>query len=844
MLRTALRSVLAHKGRLLMTALAVMLGVAFMSGTLIFSSSVSAAFQRSTDKGFDAIDVVVRPDDGTEPGGSPRTAPLVSQELLDRLERVPGVRSATGVVSGFTAVADEQGESVGNGFLSRGGNYYTPVDGADPRYPITRGRPPGTDGEVVLDRRTAERAHYDVGDTVRLSVDGPVLHMKVVGVFTTEDGNVEAGGTLVLFDQETAQRLLAEPRRFTEVQLVADPGMSQTALRSAVGEVLPRQTEAVTGRQLADDQAAQLRTSTTTMRTGLLGFAAIALFVAVFLIANTFTMLVSARTKEIALLRAVGATRRQVTRSVLVEASLVGLVAAGAGLLAGVGIGALLSPLLRSTGALVPEGPLVVAPATVVAALAVGVGVTAFAAWLPSRRAAKIPPVAAMGSVHGPATRRGLLLRNTVGSVLTLGGLALVLFAALVAEDGRALMTAGAAVLLVGVIVLTPLLSLLFLGSVGRVLQRLGVTGRLAARNAMRNPRRTATTASALMIGLVLVTGLTVIAGSVQKGIENMATDALRADYMVSMANGQPLSPEVEKTLRDQPQVGAVSPLRATSGRVAGRSVVLTGVDARSIDELARLDVTGGSLRGLGGDRVLVDRKTADKRGWTNGSVLEMTYEDDTKGRLTVSGLYEGNDLFKGVMLDVATLAPHQHRIGDSSVLLETRGGASAAVEEALTTALGENPAIRVQTKDDVSKSISKVINLLLNMVYALLAMAVVVAVLGVVNTLAMSVVERTREIGMLRAIGLHRGGVRHLVRLESVAISLFGGVLGVGLGAFLGWAVGRLVAQHMVTYELVLPAGRMAVFLVFALVVGVVAALWPAARAARMDPLEAIRSE
>ncbi|MEV0643211.1 ABC transporter permease [Streptomyces sp. NPDC050619] len=844
MLRMTLRNVLAHKGRLFMTAMAVMLGVAFVSGTLVFSSTVSEAFNKSTDKGFDAIDVAVRPDDSDHRASPPGDAPLVDQDLLDRLRQLPGVRSATGVVSGFTALADRQGGLVGDGFLTMGGNYSPGPEGSDARYRFTDGRAPLRDGEVALDRETSQRARYEVGDTVRVSVDGPVLRLKVVGVFSTDDGNVAAGGSLVLFDTPTAQRLLAEPGLFSEIQLTADPGVSQEALKSRVEKVLPQRTEALTGQRLAADQALELRTSVEAMRTGLLGFAAVSIFVGVFIIANTFTMLVSQRTRELALIRAVGASRRQVTFSVLVEAVFVGGAASSAGLLVGVGIGALLAPLLRSTGALIPAGPLVVSPAAVVISLVIGVGVTALAAWLPSRRAARIAPVAAMSSVHAPATTRGLVLRNTVGSLLAAAGLFLVLSAALAAEDARARMAAGGAVLLAGVILLTPLLSGPFIAVAGRLLRGYGTAGRLAAQNALRNPRRTATTASALMIGLTLVTSLTVIAVSVRQGIENMATSALKADYLVSMANQEPLSPEIEQKLRAVPEVVSTSPLRLSPGRVGERTETLTGVRADTIGELAQLSVTGGSLGDLGGNRVLVDDETAEEHNWKTGSAVTVMYEDGRKGRLTVSGLYEGNDLFKGIMLDMATLAPHQRSIGDAEVLVKTRESTSEATKESLARALGENPAIKVEDKGDVSANISKVISLLLNMLYALLAMAVVVAVLGVVNTLAMSVFERTREIGMLRAVGMDRVGVRRMVRLESVVISMFGGALGVGLGAFLGWAVGTLVAQHMASYEFVLPWGRMAMFLLFALVVGVLAALWPARRAARINLLEAIKTE
>ncbi|MFD1832626.1 ABC transporter permease [Streptomyces desertarenae] len=846
MFRTALRNVLAHKARLLMTTLAVMLGVAFVSGTLVFTSTLSDAYAKSSAKGFEGVDVAIRPGhtgDRSEidPGG----VPDLPRELLERLRRVPGVESATGAVSGFAALADKDGGLVGQGWSTQGGNYDTGPDGTgrDPRYDLRDGRAPQRSGEVALDARTAERTGYGVGDTVRMSVNGPVREERVVGVFDTDDGGVAAGGTLVLFDTATAQELFSQPGRYSEIVLTAAGGVGQRELERRVEEVLPEQTVATTGAELADEQARMTERSMDGMRTGLLVFAGIALFVGVFIIANTFTMLVAQRTRELALLRAVGASRRQVTRSVLVEALVVGAIAALVGLLAGIGIGAGMRSLMGSLDATVPDGPLVVAPSTVIASLVVGVGVTVVAAWLPARRAAKVPPVAAMGSVHAPATSRGLLVRNTIGALLSGAGIALVLYATGL-EDGEMPMGAGAGLLVIGVFVLTPLLSRPVVGAAAPVLRAFGVSGKLARQNAVRNPRRTAATAAALMIGLTLITGMTVIAGSVQKGIDKMATEAIEADYTVSMANYLPLSPEVERALEKEEQVTALSPLRNSASRIDGDYEPLTGVDAEALDELLELDFTQGSFAGLGGERVIVDTATAEAHGWKAGSSFEVVYEDGERGELTVSGVYEGNEMIRGIMLDTATLDPHLEQVTSMQVMLKTAGGASESVKSSLEEALGDNPAILVQDKEDLSESIARMFTMMLNMLYGLLAMAVIVAVLGVVNTLAMSVFERSQEIGMLRAIGLDRRGTKRMVRLESLVISLFGGVLGIGLGVFFGWAAGELISGSLATYELVLPWGRMGVFLAMAALVGVLAALWPARRAARLDMLEAIKTE
>ncbi|MFF3910664.1 ABC transporter permease [Streptomyces sp. NPDC001848] len=842
MFRTALRNVLAHKARLLMTVLAVMLGVAFVSGTLVFTNTLSDAYQKSSAKGFDHVDVAIQPDGGGSGRDVSGQDPELTSALLDKAARVRGADGAIGVVSGFTAIADKNGKLIGNGFQSQGGNYW---GAKDPRYPIVSGHAPHGRDQVLLDSETARRAGYEVGDTVRMSIDGPVLTPKVTGIFTTDDGNVAAGGSLALFDTATAQRLFHKEGSYDEIDVQAAPGTSQTALRSALDAIVPKDVASTTtGKQLADDQARQIADATSSMRTGLLVFAGIALFVGTFIIANTFTMLVAQRTKELALLRAVGASRRQVTRSVLIEAFVVGAVAAVTGLLAGIGIGAGLRSLVSSLGGSVPDGPLVITPGTVVSALAVGILITMLAAWLPGRRAAKIPPVAAMSSVHAKATTKSLVVRNTIGALFAAAGIATVLYATTMnGTDGQQPMGIGAVLLVIGVFVLTPLLSRPLIAAAAPVLRGFGVAGKLARQNSVRNPRRTAATASALMIGLTLITGLTVMASSVQRGIDKMAASSIRADYVVSMATGNLLSPEVEKTLKATEGVTATSPLRSARAHIDGRSEYLTGVDGATIGELTKPTVDAGTFQ-VGGAQVVVDDDTAKSYRWRTGSRFTVTYEDGKEQQLTVAGVYQGTRLMRGIVLDTATLAPHQRHPSDMQVMVKTSGGATAAAKGRLQKALGDNPAIKVEDRKDISDGISHAFTLMLNMLYGLLAMAVIVAVLGVINTLAMSVFERSQEIGMLRAIGLDRRGIKRMVRLESLVISLFGGVLGIGLGVFFGWAAGELIGSSMATYELVLPWARMAVFLLLAAVVGVLAALWPARRAARLNMLTAIKSE
>ncbi|MEU4093783.1 FtsX-like permease family protein [Streptomyces sp. NPDC026673] len=833
MFRTALRNVLAHKARLLMTVLAVMLGVSFVSGTLVFTDTIGDAFRKASAKSYADVSVAVTPGDTDHP---------LPQRLLDEIDRLPGAESTTATVTGFTAVADKKGRLVGDGWSTRGGNY-----AGEDRYPIHEGRPPRSSSEVALDSRTAERTGYTVGDTVRMSVDGPVMEQKVTGVFTTDDGNVAAGGSLVLFDTATAQKLFAKPGTYDEIDVKAAPGTTESALRAEVEKLLPRHAEdasATTGGKLADQEARQIADDLGSFNTTLLTFAGIALFVGIFIIANTFTMLVAQRTKELALLRAVGASRRQVTRSVLVEALVVGVVAGFTGFLLGIGIAAVMRTVLASTGATLPDGSLVVQPGTAGAALAVGVGVTVLAAWLPARRAAKIPPVAAMGSVHAPATVKGLVLRNTLGALLSASGIALVLVGSGLKENGNTVLGGGAALLLVGVFVLTPLLSRPVIAAAGPLLRPLGVTGKLARQNAVRNPRRTAATASALMIGLTLITALTVVATSVKSTVDELAAAHLKSDYQISMATYQELSPEVAEQVAALDGVTVSSALRNARTELGGETEWITGVDAPQIGRLLSLDFVHGSLAAVHGESVVVDTDTAKRRGWHAGQSVPVRYADGTKGRLTIGGVYEGGDLINGVIVDNATVTPHTPKAGDMRVLVKMAGGADEANRDALVKALGGNPVVKVQDKADTSREISSTIDLMLNILYGLLAMAVLVAVLGVVNTLAMSVFERKHEIGMLRAIGLDRSAVKRMIRLESLVISLFGAVLGIGLGVFLAWAVGGLIRADLSSYALVLPWDRIGVFLAIAAVVGVLAALWPARRAARLHMLESIKAE
>ncbi|MDX2653487.1 MULTISPECIES: ABC transporter permease [Streptomyces] len=832
-----------HKARLLMTMLAVLLGVAFVAGTLVFTDTVGNAYKQRYLSTLRDVSVQVTPP-FDETSGEPGT---VGMDTLRRLRRLPGVASVTGSVEGFAAVAAKDGRPLGEGHVARAGNYFPQADGKDDRHPLTTGRAPAGPDEVLMDTSTADQGGYEVGDTVRLAIDGPVLHKKLVGIVRI-DAASGSGGTSVFFDDATAQKLLLRPGQYDGVSLDAEAGASEQRLAAAARGLLPEESEISTGAQLREQRRAEAAEGAEGLSQVLLAFAAIALFVGVFVIGNTFTMLATQRSQETALLRAVGAGRRQVTRSVLVEAALLGLCAEAAGFLLGIGVALTLRQLFASTGSGVPDGPLVVAPGTVLVSFVVGVVVTMVAAYLPARRAAAVPPVAAMSALHTPPPVRSLRRRNTLGVVLIVLGVLGVVSAASSGEQGRTIVLVPSALLLIGLIVVTPALSGPAIALAGPLLRRFGVPGTLAARNARRNPRRTASTASALMIGLSMVTGLTVVAVSATTALARRAESTVTADFEITSRRGGYLPASVHDTLAKSTAVTSSSPQRQSAVRLGGEEVNLTGVDARSIADLLDPSFTSGSPAALGtggGKNLLIDTATADLYGWTLGRRVPVVYGDGSRDTLRIGGIYRADEFLPATMMPLTTLQPHLKKTEDASVLVHTQGGDGETPRRALQRALDQNPLIRLRNTDDLAASAGGGdISLLLDLLYGLLAMAVVIAVLGVVNTLAMSVAERTREIGMLRAVGLQPEQTKRMIHLESVLISLFGALLGIGAGLFLGWAAGRLASGSIQGYETVIPWGRIAAALAGAALVGVVAGLWPARRAARLNVLTALKAD
>ncbi|MFI1305395.1 ABC transporter permease [Streptomyces sioyaensis] len=848
MLRTALRNVLAHKARLMMTALAVLLGVAFVAGTLIFSDTVGTAVKKASEKNLDGVAVSVQAeaaDSSPDVGKDRRRTTLVDEKLADKVRALPGVQSVRSNVKGTATVAGPDNVPLGHDWQNLATNFQPDKDGHDPRYPLLKGRGPAAGNEIALDEATAKASGRKIGDSVRLATDGPVLTKKLVGIVSTDDPQVTAGGSLTLFDTATAQKLFLHPGQFDELVIAAAPGADQQELTAKVSKVLPKdRATATSGTDLAAEQSKMVASQNEALSQTLLTFAGIALFVGVFIIANTFTMLISQRSREIALMRAIGASRRQVVRSVLAEAALLGLISSAVGFALGTGLAVGLRAVLEANGAGFPDGPVVISPAAVLSALGVGVVVTVLAAWLPSRKAAKIAPVEALNTVEAPPALRSLVLRNSLGAVITGLGIATMCYVSTLKDaDDLPIAMVGGALTLTGVIILAPMLSRPLVSLAGVVTTRLfGISGKLAKENTLRNPRRTAATASALMIGLTLITGMTVVGNSAGQAMDTMTAQGLKADYKIGTSAG--LDPELSQKVADVPGIEAAAPLRNTGFTTPNSSMGLMGTDLSTIGKLTQLDFISGSLKGAGGNDIAVSQEMAKMKGWHTGDTLDATFYDKKKAKLKIVGIYADNELLGDSIGATSLAAPHQLVPMVESLLVKAQDGPSEGLEKQIRHALGDSPLLKVQDHADLRKENAASIEMVLNVSYGLLGMAVIIAVVGVVNTLAMSVFERTREIGMLRAIGLARSGIKQMVRLESVVIALFGAGLGIAVGVFCSWAVGNLVSKGLPTYELMLPWGRLALFVLIALVVGVLAALWPARRAARLNTLEAIGAQ
>jgi putative ABC transport system permease protein len=844
MLKTSLKNVLAHKLRLALSLLAVILSVAFIAGSMIYTDTL----QKSFDDLFTSTspDVTVTRTALVEDPWQSGDTNVVPDEVVDAVADLDGVELVEPQVGvNGVQVVGADGEVVGMLGPPKLGVDYSETEGISPLRVVEGRAPEGVD-EVAIDRRTVDQGDLVVGEPVEIiRPSGEPVRPTLVGVMEFgENGNL-AGATLVAWDRDSAQELLLPGGGWTTVALQAAGGVSDEALAERVRAAIPDEYEVRTREEQAAESSEDIQEGLGFLNIFLIVFAGVAVFVGSFIILNTFSMLVAQRTRELALLRAVGASRAQVTRSVLLEAVIVGFVGATLGLLLGIGLAALLRTLFASFGLELGSTPFVFAPDMFVWSYAVGVLVTVAAAFLPAVRASRVSPIAAMRD-EVSTRQRGLRVRGLVGAVLTAGGLgALVLSVS--TDDGSTAglwLLLGAVLTLVGVIVLSPVISRPVIAALSAAFPRLfGTVGRLSRTNAQRNPRRTAATASALMIGLALVSAMGTIAASVNASIGKLVDETLVADLTVSGAQGEPFSPTVAEAVRQVDGVETVDVQRWSGARLDGEDAFMTAADPQTLDAAMRLTFVEGGVEGLRGNALLVDEPTAEDQGWVLGDTLEMQLAGGSVD-VTVGGIYEVNEAVGPYLtsLEAWKAAGGPERDNYISVIVAD-GSDVAAVESQLEGALDAYPNVSVRDQSESKEQFTGFVDQLLGMIYVMLALSILIAVLGIINTLVLSVVERTREIGLLRAVGMKRRQVRRMVTLEAVVISVFGAVLGLAVGLTLGVALQRGLQDEGIT-ELSVPVGSLIGFLVAAAVVGVVAALWPARRAARVDVLRAITTE
>ncbi|MBK5307754.1 MAG: FtsX-like permease family protein [Frankiaceae bacterium] len=839
MLRATFRSLLARKLRLLLSGVAVVLGVAFVSGTFVLTDSMGRVFDDLFANVSKGTAVNVRGVSGIgDSGGDTSGNEPVPQAVLDAVKKVDGVAEAVGEVAGYAQLVDKKGKAVTTGGAPTLGLDWS-VSPKQRALTLKQGRAPAGPSDVAIDAGTARKAGFTVGDKVTVLLKGPAREFTVVGIvgFGTTDNL--AGATIAAFDLESAQKYVGTPGTYTDLAIANEEGVSQQELKKRVSAVLPTGFEAVTQQQTVDEASKEIKEGLGFFSTALLVFAAIALFVGAFLIFNTFSMLIAQRARELALMRALGASRRQVTNSVLLESVVIGVFSSVVGFVLGIGVARALTSLLGALGIDLPSGETVVAPRTVIASFVVGIGVTAVAALVPAIRASRVSPVEAMRD-SGPAEQKSLVTRSTVGGVLLAAGVGLLSYGL---ADGELLAVGlGALVTFLGVTMLSALIARPVTGVLGLPFARIGIPGRLGRGNAMRNPRRTSATAAALMVGLALVAAVSTLGSSLKSSTVKIVDQSLGADYVLRTENFTPFSGEVGKDLRGKPGIASVAAFRFGEAEVGTDTVPVQGVEPDALADVLKLKVVSGGFEALD-DGIAVSKKAATAHGWKVGDTVPVTWRRTGSHPLKVAVIFDvnqfaGDYLVSGVTFDKNTSEQLLGVVAVKTTADSTPAQTRALVDEAVKPF----PNILVQDQAEFVKSQGEQIDTLLNAITGLLVLSVLIAVLGIINTLALSVIERTRELGLLRAVGLQRRQLRRMIRVESVVIAVYGAILGVLVGVAFGWALVRALNSEGVT-EFSLPYGRLVQVLIVAALAGVLAAALPARRAARLDVLEAVAS-
>ncbi|HEY7048005.1 MAG TPA: FtsX-like permease family protein [Jatrophihabitantaceae bacterium] len=925
MIAFALRGLLARKLRTVLTALGVVLGVALMAGTYVLTDSIDDAFHSIFKQTYRNTDVAITGKSAFSLGDNGATAPSFDQSLLPQVKALPEVQAASGLVTGDAHLIGKNGKAIAFGGAP---NLGFSVDPAQPDLNVLAlesGSWPHA-GEVVVDRTTAGKKDLAVGQTIGVQARGPVEQMRISGIARFGTVSSIGGATISGFDLATAQGLFGKPGHLDEILITGKPGVSTAALLASVQKILPANTQVRTGAEQASQDASDTSGFVSFLRTLLLAFGGIALFVGSFVIANSLSITIAQRTREFATLRTLGASRRQVLRSVVLEALVMGLTASALGLLLGIGLAEGLFKLFDAVGFTLPNNGLVFRPRTVIVALVVGTLITLLASLRPAVRATRVPPIAAVREGAKLPPGRLHRFRAAGAALLALLGFACLLYGLFVHDLGTAqvltFMLVGALLVFVGIAIFSaqlvrplavaanpvarwsvivfsalvwPFFSLPYWllrygawgpGSVPRriaafvggavlnplilllvlvMMLRRAVSGwrpewpvdfpgvltersatRIGNENSQRDPQRTAATAAALMIGLALVTLVAALAVGIIKPFEDAVDRIFVADYAITAQNNfDPIPTSVTAGAAKAPGVESIAGVRVGDGRAFGKTIEVTAVDPQAADVL-RIDWRQGSqatLAELGADGAFTTDSYAKNRHLRIGSPFTVETPTAQLMHLRLAGTFHppaGGSPFGAVTISSATFDRNYEQPKNLYTFVRMRGGVTPANTAALTAALASYPNAKAATRAQFKHNQTAAIKDILNVLYVLLALSVVVSIFGIVNALVLTVFERTRELGMLRAIGMTRRQTKRMIRHESVVTALIGAVLGIVVGLILA----SLLTARIDFIEFVVPVSQLVIFAVVAVVVGIFAAVFPARRASRLNPLDALHYE
>jgi putative ABC transport system permease protein len=846
--RATIKSLLARKVRLLLTAIAVVLGVGFVAGTYVLTDTLNAAFDTLFATSTAGVDVQVQgvsafeAQPGGPGGGGGSEREPVPESVATSVQEVPGVRLVLGNVQGYAQIVDPAtGDAISPAGAPTIGTSWTPLAALT----LIDGHEPRNGSEVAVDAGTASAHDLAVGETITVLLQGPPREFTISGILRIGDTDSLLGATLTVFDLHTAQEVMDREGSYDFLAVVADDGVSAATLRDRVSEVLPKGVEAITGAEAAQQASDQVSEGLGFLKTFLLVFALVSLFVGSFIIFNTFNIIVTQRVRELGLLRALGASRRQILVSVVAESFATGLVASAVGIAAGIGIAIVLQLLLKGVGVELPSTATKILPRTVIVSLALGTVVTLAAAIFPARRAARVAPIEAMRD-SGEAPTSSLRRRSVSGGVVTalgVGSLAVGLFGT--PTNAAAVVGAGAAVTFLGVAILSPLFARPLAAWIGAPFRGRALPGRLGRENAMRNPRRTASTAAALMIGLGLVT-FVAVAGASLKASASVALDrVIRSDFIVSTTSFSPFGPQVAADLAADPAFAAVSAIRQGQVKVGSDTAFLAGTDPASIGEVVNLEFRTGGLDALQTPgTVLIYKGVADSKDLAVGDELSIEFSRTGTQTFSVGGVYTDNSILGDYAISVQDYQRNFTQQLDSVAFATVAPGVSTSdAADAIDRITAAYPNVKVENQAEFKATQADAIDSFLALVTVLLLLAIVIALFGIVNTLRLSIYERIRELGLLRAVGMSRAQMKRMIRVESVIIAILGALLGVVIGIAFGIAMQRALEGIGVT-ELAIPVGQLLVYVIVAALAGVVAAILPARKAAKLDVLQAISYE